>query len=101
MAKEMLGIMVTRYEDLDHIAGVMKAAQAAGHPITLLLTDEGVRFTLDPSFIALLKLTGLEVFACEHVCDLLGIHDKTAGITYGSQYNNATMLHESARVLVF
>jgi hypothetical protein len=32
---------------------------------------------------------------------MIGIHDKTEGISYGSQYNNAGMLHDSSRILVF
>jgi len=101
MAQEMLGIMVTKYENLDHIIGVVKAARAAGHPVSLFLTDEGVRFTRDPKFFELLKVPGVEFACCDHNCELLGFQDKTEGITYGSQYDNAGMLHDSARVLVF
>lgn len=101
MATEMLGIMVTKYENLDHIAGVVKAARAAGKAVTLFMTDEGVRFTRDPKFIELLKVDGVEFSCCDHSCERAGIHDKTTGISYGSQYNNAGMLHDSARVLVF
>ncbi len=98
---EMLGIMVTRYGNLDHIAGVMKAARAAGHPVSVFLTDEGVRFTRDPKFLELLSTTGVEFSCCDHSCERLNIHEKADGIVYGSQYNNAAMLHDSARVLVF
>lgn len=101
MAKEMLGIMVTRYEHLDHIAGVVKAARAKGHPVTLFMTDEGVKFTRDPKFQELLKVAGVEFSCCDHSCERVGLHDKTEGISYGSQYNNAGMLHDSARILVF
>jgi hypothetical protein len=101
MAGEMLGIMVTKYENLGHISGVVKAARAAGHPVTLFLTDDGVRFTRDPKFLELLTVPGVEFSCCDHSCERVGIHDKTDGISYGSQYNNATMLHDSARILVF
>lgn len=97
---EILGIMITRYENLDHIAGIVKAAKAAGKSIMIFMTDEGVRFTRDPKFLDLLKL-GPDVSACDHSCERIGIHEKTEGISYGSQYNNAGMLHDSARVLVF
>lgn len=98
---DMLGIMVTKYENLDHIAGVVKAAKAAGHPVTLFMTDEGVRFTRDPKFQELLKVSGVEFSCCDHSCERAGVHEKTEGISYGSQYNNAGMLHDSARILVF
>ena len=101
MAGKMLGIMVTKYENLEHITGVVKSAQAAGHPIMLFLTDEGVRFTRDPKFLELLKVNGIEIAVCEHSCDQIGIHEKTEGITYGSQYDNAGMMHDSERILVF
>jgi predicted peroxiredoxin len=101
MANDLLGILVTKYENLDHIAGVVKAARATGKSVTLFMTDEGVRFTRDPKFQELLKVDGVEFTCCDHSCEKLGIHDKTEGIVYGSQYNNAGMLHDSTRVLVF
>jgi len=101
MAGEMLGIMVTTYENLEHIAGVAKAARAAGKTVTIFMTDEGVRFTRDAKFLELLKTDGIAFSCCEHSCEQVGIHEKTEGISYDSQYNNAGMLHDSARVVVF
>jgi peroxiredoxin family protein len=101
VADGMLSIMVTKYENLEHIAGVVKAARAAGHPVTVFMTDEGVKFNGDPKFLELLKIGGVEISACAHSCERIGIHDKTEGISYGSQYNNAGMLHDSTRVLIF
>ncbi len=101
MAEEMLGIMITKYENGEHIVGVVKAARAAGKAVSVFMTDEGVRFTRDPRFLDLLKVGGVELASCDHSCERLGIHDKTEGIRYGSQYNNAGMLHDSARILVF
>ncbi len=101
MADELLGIMVTKYENLEHIAGVAKAARAAGHPVMIFMTDEGVKFTSDPKFLELLKVGGIEISVCDHSCERVGVHNKTEGISYGSQYNNAGMLHDSTRVLIF
>ncbi len=101
MANQMLGIMVTKYANLEHITGVVKAARAAGHPVVIFMTDEGVKFTRDPKFLEILKIDGVECSVCDHSCERIGIHDKTEGISYGSQYNNAGMLHDSARALVF
>jgi peroxiredoxin family protein len=100
MAK-MLGIMVTKYANLEHIAGVTKAARKAGHRVTIFMTDEGVKFTTDARFLELLKMDGVAIAVCEYSCEQLGMHDKTDGIGYGSQYDNAGMLHDSERVLVF
>ncbi|HEX9021165.1 MAG TPA: DsrE family protein [Nitrospirota bacterium] len=101
MAGERLGIMVTKYENAEHIVGVTKAARAAGHPVAIFLTDAGVKFTQDPEFLEALKREGVECSVCDHSCERLGIHDKTEGISYGSQLNNAGMLHDSARTLIF
>ena len=101
MAKKMLGIMVTKYANLEHISGVTKAARKAGHPVTIFMTDEGVKFTRDPKFLELLAIDGVECSVCDHSCERIGLREKTEGISYGSQYNNAGMLHDSERVLVF
>ncbi|HYA86635.1 MAG TPA: hypothetical protein VEI57_06200 [Nitrospirota bacterium] len=101
MANALLGIMVTKFENLDHIAGIARAARAAEKSVMIFLTDEAVRFTTDPKFLELRKVAGMEISCCDHSCELLHIKEKTEGISYGSQYNNAGMLHDSARVLVF
>jgi len=101
MATEMLGIMVTKFENVEHITGAAKAARAAGKGVVIFLTDEAVRFTKDPRFLELLKVGGVELSCCDHSCERVGVHEKTDGVSYGSQYNNATMLHDSARILVF
>ncbi len=98
---ETLGIMITKHSHLEHIKGIVKAARRAGRPVTIFMTDEGVRFTCDPGFLELLEPGGIDVSACDHSCERIGLHEKTDGITYGSQYNNAGMLHDSARMLVF
>lgn len=98
---EILGILITKYENLDHIAGTVRAARSAGKTVMIFITDEGVRFTRDPKFLDLLKTDGVEVSCCDHSCERIGIHEKTDGISYGSQYNNAGMLHDSSRLLVF
>jgi predicted peroxiredoxin len=101
MAGEMLGIMITKHENPEHIAGVVKAARAAGHPVTVFMTDEGVKFTRDKAFLASLKLDGVEISVCDHSRERLGIREIIEGLSYGSQYNNAGMIHDCARVLIF
>ncbi len=101
MAGDTLGIVITRYQDFDHISGIVKAARSQGHPVVVFMTDEGVRFTTDAKFKELLKIDGVNVSVCDHSCQHIGLNEKTAGITYGSQYNHATVLHDSARALIF
>jgi len=101
MADKQLGILITKHENLEHIAGIIRAARRAGHPVQVFLNDEGVRFSLDPGFRELLDLDGVACTVCDHFCGKLGIEEKADCITYGSQYDNAIMMHESERVLVF
>jgi hypothetical protein len=46
-------------------------------------------------------IDGVNISVCDHSCEQIGIREKTEGITYGSQYNNAGMMHDSKRVVVF
>jgi hypothetical protein len=101
MATGALGIMITKYEHLEHIVGVVKAARKAGHPVMIFMTDEGVKFTRDQKFLELLKAGGVGCSVCDQSCEQIGIHEKTEGVFYGSQFNNAGMLQNSSRVLVF
>ena len=97
----LLGIMITKYANLDHIVGVTRAARKAGHPVHIFMTDEGVQFSRDPRFLELQEIEGVEITVCVHLCEKLGIQERTEGVIYGSQYNNAGMLHNSERVIVF
>lgn len=101
MAGKKLGIVVTRFENLDHITGIAKAATAAGHTVQVFMTDEGIRFTTDPKFKELLKVAGVTLSCCDHSCELLHVTEKTEGITYGSQYDHASLLHDCDRALIF
>lgn len=101
MAGKKLGIIITRFENVDHISGIVKAAQAAGHQVLIFMTDEGIRFTTDPKFKELIKIAGVTISCCDHSCEMLHVTEKTEGITYGSQYNHATILHDSDRALIF
>jgi len=100
MAEGQLGILITKHENLEHISGIVRAARKAGHRVRIFATDEGVRFTREPKFLELLE-PGVEMAVCDHICEVLGIREKVGGITYGSQYDNAGMMHDSDRVLVF
>jgi len=101
MTQEILGIMITRYENRDHIAGIVKAAQKAGYLVSIFMTDEGVRFTKDQMFLDLVSVSNVKISCCYHNCKRLGLSEKTDGVYYGSQFDNALLLHASSRLLVF
>ena len=69
MANEKPGIMITKCDNPQHIAGTVKAARAAGYPVMIFMTDEGVRFTKDPGFLELLKVDGVDISVCDHSCE--------------------------------
>jgi len=101
MIKQMLGIMVTKYENRDHILGVIKAAHKAGHPISIFMTDEGVTFAQDREFLNSLSVFNVKLSCCDHNYKQFGFNDKTEGVYFGSQFDNALMLQKSSRILVF
>jgi peroxiredoxin family protein len=101
MAGKKLGIIITKFENFEHINGIAKAAAAAGYTVQIFMTDEGIRFTTDPKLKELLKVAGVTVSCCDHSCEMLHVTEKTAGITYGSQYDHASLLHDSDRALIF
>ena len=101
MANTMLGVLITRQGNFDHIEGIVRAARRAGHQVMIFLNDEGVRFTKDPRFRELVALAGVGHAVCEHNCEQLGLGERTQGIHYGSQYDHAQMLHDSQRIVVF
>jgi hypothetical protein len=101
MIKPMLGIMVTKYENRDHIIGVVKAAHGAGHPVSVFMTDEGVKFTRDREFLDLLSAFNVKLSCCDHNYKQFGFSGKIEGVYFGSQFDNALMLQKSSRILVF
>jgi hypothetical protein len=101
MIKPMLGIMVTKYENRDHIIGAAKAAHGAGHPVSVFMTDEGVKFTRDREFLDLLSALNVKLSCCDHNYKQFGFSGKVEGVYFGSQFDNALMLQKSSRILVF
>ena len=101
MADGTLGILITKHANAAHIAGLVAAAHRVGHAVRVFMTDEGVRFTRDQEFLSGLQDANVQVAVCEYNCEQAGYPDRAEGIRYGSQYDNAGMLHECERVLVF
>ncbi len=93
--------MVTKHKNAEHILGVVKAAKTAGYAVSIFFTDEAVRFTQDPQMLGLLSLPEVKIACCDHNRKQKSIQEKAEGIFYGSQFDNALMMHKSTRVLVF
>ncbi|MBI5076124.1 MAG: hypothetical protein HZB62_13285 [Nitrospirae bacterium] len=98
-----LGILVNTDKHLDHIIGMVTAALGRGHEITIFVMDTGTRLLKDPAFAGLSILHGVLMSFCDLSAQKEGIKKEGLPdeILSGSQYNNAVMVHESDRVLVF
>lgn len=92
-----LGILVNSDKYLDQVVGVVQAAKKAGHDVKIFMMDDGVLLgqELCGSIAA-----DAEVAYCDHSAEPRGVKE-IEGATAGSQYQNAVMMHESDKVVVF
>lgn len=92
-----LGILVNSDKYRDDVVGVIKAAKSAGHDVSVFMMDDGVLLADD-----LCGSIGeeAEYFYCDHSAEPRGVKD-VAGAVAGSQYQNAVMMHEADKVVVF
>jgi len=98
-----LGILVNTDKHLGHILGMVKAALSRGHEITIFVMDTGTMLLNNPAFDELCLLHGVSMSFCELCANKGGVITEglPAEIQCGNQYNNAVMVNESDRVLVF
>lgn len=97
-----LGIFVNTDKTLDAVKGITKAALAKGHTVILFNMDDGTKVIGSPVYAELCKTPGVSVSFCDHSAKHMGVASEglPKEIVCGSQYNNATMLHEADRVIV-
>ncbi len=98
----VLGILVNTDKFKNLLEGITKKALERGHKVILFFMDEGTHLLKDPSIQALKDLTDTDMSFCEHSAKHLGVNPEEIpeGITSGSQYNNARMIHDSDKVIV-
>ena len=97
-----LGILVNTAQHLAQLNGIIRAATARGHQITLFVMDEGTRLLPEPEFVKLSALEGIQASFCDHSAKELGVDTDglPENIVAGSQYNNAAMNHGADKVIV-
>ena len=97
-----LGILVNTAKHLQHIAGLTRAALAAGGQVSIFIMDEGTRLLAERSFASLAELEGVTVSVCEHSAKAFGVSpgQGPGKIRFGSQLNNASMVGAAERVVV-
>lgn len=97
-----IGILVNTDKHLDGIIGIVNAAVTKGHRVTIFIMDAGARLFGYPSFTGLCTLNGVSMSFCDHSAKGKGVKTEglPVGITCGSQYNHAVLIHESDKVIV-
>jgi peroxiredoxin family protein len=97
-----LGILVTTDEHPDAVFGITKAALSKGHEVSIFVMDAGTHLLHHPSMKELSDAQRIVMSFCEHSAQGLDVPFETipAAIIRGSQYDNATMLHEADQVIV-
>jgi sulfur relay (sulfurtransferase) complex TusBCD TusD component (DsrE family) len=92
-----LGVLVNSDKYRDDVVGVVQAAKKAGHDVKIFMMDDGV---LLAEYLCGEVGSDAEVAYCDHSAEPRGVKD-VAGATAGSQYQNAVMMHDSDKVVVF
>ena len=97
-----LGILVNTDKHLIEIIGLTKAAVERGHDITVFTMDSGTRLFKHPEYSELCRLSRVKMSFCDHNAKMFGAStdDIPEEIACGSQFDNATMMHECEKVLV-
>jgi sulfur relay (sulfurtransferase) complex TusBCD TusD component (DsrE family) len=97
-----LGILVNTDRHLTHILGLAAAATAKNHEFAIFTMDQGVRLLDDESFAELGGADGVSLSVCGHSAREQGIstEGRPAGVTVGSQLNNAMMAQSVDRMIV-
>jgi len=97
-----LGILVNTNKHPEDILGITKAALGKGHTVNIFIMDDGTRLLSESSFTGLCKSEGVKMSFCDHSAEGLGtkVEGLPEEIMCGSQFDNATMNHESDKVIV-
>jgi hypothetical protein len=97
-----LGILVNTDRHIEEVLGLIVAAEARGHSVIVFAMDTGTKLLGDSRFSGLCKLRGVSLAFCDHSAGEEGIRTEALPdeIACGSQYDNASMVHASDKVIV-
>lgn len=92
-----IGVLVNSDRNLDAIVGVVKAAVESGNQVSIFMMDDGTLLAKDLCD----KLCDIaELTFCDHSAKPRGV-EGVEGVAASSQFQNAVMMHEADRVVVF
>ncbi len=97
---EKLGILVSSAKHLDHVIGLTKAAIAKGKEVEVFFTGPGAKLCPNPNAQELVS-AGAKVMLCDKTFQHFELGDNIEGMEHGSQDENADMIEESDRYVVF
>ena len=92
---ETLGIMVSTKDSLDHLLGVVDAAERKGLQVEVFLSGEGVLLSQDPRFAQLAGRARLAL--CEVSFRALGLEGEVPGMgfkDFATQARHAAMVED-------
>jgi peroxiredoxin family protein len=97
-----LGIHVNTDRHMEHVIGIVKAAVAKGHEVSVFTMADGEKLLETPAYSELCKVPNVSMSFCDHNATHMGIKKELlpGEITCGSQYNNAVMVSEVDKVIV-
>lgn len=99
-----LGIFVCSDRHLDHMVGIAKAAIGKGNEVQIFFTGPGVKLSPDPEVQGLVE-AGAKVKLCDLTYKKFELDkqygEELAGIKHGGQHDNAEMIGEVDRYVVF
>jgi len=102
----ILGVVVTDYRHAKTAYQVMREALNRHWTVNVFLTDDGVHMIKDHEFLDMAKNEDAHCsFICEHsverYCKEVDLGNIEEFVVVGGQYQNAELVHNSERVLVF
>jgi len=102
----ILGVVVTDFNQAKNAINVMREALNRKWTVNCFLTDDGVCMIEGPDFLDMAKNEDTHFsFICEHsverFCKDVNLEELAKFVVIGGQYQNAELVHNSDRVLVF
>jgi len=96
----LLGLVTANETGERHLLGLASAAVARGWQCRCFLTDKGVRLLRSAALLEMACSGAIQLTVCEHSWEMFGGGSVPAGVTMGSQYQNAELAHLCDRVIV-
>ena len=95
------GVTITSEEFGDYATGLLAAASDRGWECRCFLTDRGTRVLRQAPFQQLVESGRVSASVCELSWDRFGDGEPPSWVVMGGQYQNAELVHQCDKVVVF